>query len=167
MSLSWIFGILLLSGFIGSKKDHSFSQIEKNGMKLRWKVEGENLICELSAPTKGWIAMGFNTQSGLSKTNLIMGAIRKGKAVVEDHHILSPGVHKKMEALGAKSLIHSISGKETTEGTRIQFSIPLNPKDSYHHHLKKGNTYYVLLAYSWEDDFDHHSAMRTEVEIIL
>ena len=50
-------------------------KIEKNGMQVQWKHQGGQLDVEIFAPTKGWIAIGFNKKNALQGTNLIMGKI--------------------------------------------------------------------------------------------
>lgn len=120
----------------------------------------------MKSPQNGWVAIGINTEDNLIHSNLIMGSINHGKPILSDRHVISLGNHKSMEELFAHSQTELIFHSEEN-GTLIQFSIPNNSIDNYHYNLIKGNTYYLVMAYSMEDDFSHHSIMRTTVKIIL
>lgn len=141
--------------------------VEKNGMKVYWELRGEELFLEMSAPIQGWIAVGFNEQKDLAGTHLIMGHVADKQTQLSDRFILKPGIHKAMEDLGAHNKLRLLEGKEHTSLTRISFLMPLNSDDSFHKDLVPGSAYFLLLAYSREDDFGHHSIMRTSVKIIL
>lgn len=49
----------------------------------------------------------------------------------------------------------------------MRFSIHHSVNDKFHHELNEGESFFVLLAYSNEDDFAHHSAMRTSIQLKL
>lgn len=142
-------------------------QVKKNGMEVAWEIQESILEVEVFAPQRGWIAIGFNETERLQGTHLMMGSISKEQIRLSDRYILKPGVHKSMEELGAKSALTLIEGKEDTKGTTLSFSFPLDSSDKYHKNLIPGQEYTLLLAYSREDDFAHHSMMRTSVKIIL
>jgi hypothetical protein len=139
----------------------------KNGMEIRWKfLPNKQLEIRLSAPTNGWLAIGFNTKSGLKGTNLIMATIKNAEVEIEDHYIIAAGDHQKVEDLGGKNHLLEFSGTESLTETKIIFTLDTQA-DDHHHHLKAGHEYFILLAYSRSDDFDHHSTMRTEVKLKL
>lgn len=121
----------------------------------------------MSAPTAGWLAVGFNTRNELAGTNLIMGAVEEEFYRVDDRYILKPGDHRPMTSVGAQDQILHRHGLEEGGCTTITFSIPLYSSDNYHLNLKEGRPYFVLMAYSLEDDFEHHSVMRTQIKINL
>lgn len=145
----------------------AWKQIEKNGMILRWRIENENLRVKVSAPSLGWVAVGFNTKPDLVGTNLIMGAVEEGFYRVDDRYIVTAGDHRAMQSLGVNDKILFRSGFETGNKTTIEFVIPRQAEDPYHIHLTAGSMYHLLLAYSMEDDFEHHSIMRTTIKINL
>ncbi len=41
--------------------DGEWQTVEVEGIKFSWSFVSGRLLCELEAPTTGWIAMGFNT----------------------------------------------------------------------------------------------------------
>ncbi|MEM6264099.1 MAG: DOMON domain-containing protein [Bacteroidota bacterium] len=154
-------------GTLSLPLEEDFRSIQKNGMAFQWRIQGEFLEMKLSGPTIGWIAMGFNPKPGLTGTNLIMGHVTDQGTKMEDLYILGPGNPQPVNKLGGTFSLPAIKGHEDDSGTYLEYQIPLQAKDAYHHTLKPGQQYYVLLAYSVSDDFDHHSRMRTEVSIIL
>ncbi len=149
------------------REKENYRSISINGMAFQWKVEGDMLHCKAIAPCKGWIAVGFHTKDQLAGTHLIMGAAEEGFYKMDDRYIVRPGLHKNMLELGVQEALYNKSVTESDNQTTMQFSVPLITTDAYHQDLIPGKTYYVLLAYSLEDDFQHHSIMRTSVSINL
>jgi hypothetical protein len=147
------------------KKD--FKSVVINGMTFQWRFDKDHLQCYAIAPTKGWVAVGFNTKDQLSGTNLIMGAVEQDYVTVDDRFILKPGDHKSILELGGSEALVQREGKEENGITTISFCIPLSVNDKFHHDLQVGKDYYLLLAFSQEDDFQHHSIMRTTIKIKL
>ena len=142
-------------------------KITKGDMTVAWKIENEHLYITMNAPTKGWVAIGLNTMEQLQGTNLIMAAIKEGMINLSDRYILAPGDHKSISDLGGTNATVLISGVENDAGTQVEFMLPLKASDKFHVELQPGRHYFLLLAYSQEDDFSHHSMMRTTVEIEL
>ena len=159
--------LLLLIFMTLSTQLLSAKKISHNNMTFEWVFVGQDIQITLTAPTLGWVACGFNIKSGLKGTNLIMAAVKKGKVAIEDQFVSSPGNHQTILSLGGNNQIDKSSGSETSSQTTVRFHLNTSKTDSYHYKLEKGETYYLLLAYSREDDFDHHSMMRTEVKITL
>lgn len=143
------------------------NSVTQNGMTVTWTIESDYLHIEARAPTQGWVAIGFNIKEGLQGTNLIMGAVKNGKVHIEDQWIVAVGEHKSILDLGGQDLLLEKAGKENAKGTTITFRIPLQATDDFHHNLEKGKAYHLLMAFSREDDFTHHSMIRTSVKIIL
>lgn len=146
---------------------NKMKKVNKNGMTVFWEINESQLAIKMFAPTDGWIAIGFNTKDGLINTNLIMACVKNGQVLIEDQFIKSPGSHIKVTDLGGNDQTSRHSGEETAKGTTISFEITQFALDQFHHHLKEGQKYHLLMAFSREDDFQHHSMMRTSVEIIL
>ncbi|MEQ9412316.1 MAG: DOMON domain-containing protein [Cyclobacteriaceae bacterium] len=145
----------------------SWKKVERNGMVFEWRIEGAHLRCKVMAPTTGWVAIGFNTHSQLSGTHLIMGAVEQEFYRIDDRYIVAPGNHRSMIQMGVEDQITLKSGREWQGKTVIEFVIPLQSKDKYHLQLNEGSEYHLLMAFSAEDDFDHHSMMRTSTKIKL
>ncbi|MEL6256686.1 MAG: DOMON domain-containing protein [Bacteroidota bacterium] len=142
-------------------------KVEKNGMLVSWEVKGEFLEIEISAPSQGWLAIGFNEQKGLPGTNLIMASVSGDSVRISDRYILKAGDHRALSELGIEEKLKVVSGEENASGSRVSFQIPISSKDKYHKNLLEGSAFYMLMAYSREDDFMHHSMMRTSVTITI
>lgn len=145
----------------------NWRKIERSGMTFQWMIEGANMRCKVMAPTLGWIAIGFNSHSGLTGTNLLMGAVEQEFFRIDDRYIVAPEDHKSMIQMGEEDQVTLINGIERNGITTIEFLIPLQPKDKLHQQLIEGREYHLLMAFSAEDDFDHHSIMRTSTKIKL
>lgn len=141
--------------------------LTKNNMTVEWKFVNDHIEFRMLAPTTGWVAIGFNTTPELTGTNLFMGAVANDKVRVDDRYILNPGNHKSIKELGGLEAVTHINGAESDDKTIIQFSLPAQAVDQYHINLEKGQSIHLLMAYSREDDFSHHSIMRTTTKIIL
>jgi hypothetical protein len=164
----FIFMALITSeSFSLRAQQKDFKVTTANGMTFQWRFDKDHLQCKAVAPTNGWVAIGFNTKNELSGTNLIMGAVEQDSVTIDDRFIIKPGDHKRITDLGGSEALVHRSGKEEDSATTIFFSIPLSVNDKFHHDLYEGKEYYLLMAFSQEDDFQHHSIMRTTIKIKL
>jgi hypothetical protein len=152
---------------IANKNTSDYKSVKVNGMEFSWAFHNDYLYCSAAAPTTGWVAIGFNTENELTGTNLIMGSVINSKVIIEDEFIVKPGDHQKVMDLGGSDSLMQKIGKELHDSTTISFAIPVSVNDKYHHNLIEGREYYVLLAYSERDDFQHHSIMRKTIKIKL
>ncbi len=141
--------------------------IAKNGVMVNYTHHGNIISFDLSAPTTGWIAIGFNKRKGIAGSHLIMSRIVNGKPEVVEHYTISAGKYKPITDLGGKSAISNIKGEQDNGATNVSFDIVFSPIDQYHKDLSEGKEYYITLAYSQSDDFQHHSIMRTNIKSIL
>ncbi len=160
-------GILIGFGILLNFQTKPKNTIVKNGLEVTWKHKGDRVHFTMKAPTSGWVAIGFNSQSGTKGTYLIMGKVENKKATVVEYYTLSPGNYKPIKSLGDKIEVEEVSGVQKGNTTQLKFSLPVKSASKYKRDLSRGNTYFLLLAYSSEDDFQHHSRMRTEVKINL
>lgn len=158
--LSLLFG-LLLSNF------QAWNTVSRNGMEVSWEHVGDRTHFSVKAPTKGWVAIGFNKKSDLKGTFLIMSRIVDSVVDVEPHYIFGPGDYRPLAALDQSVPIRDISGIQNDNISKIQFSIPSEVSGTYSCSLLSGDTYHMLLAYSVSPDFQHHSIMRTSVLVVL
>ena len=158
--------MVLMSVFqIHQKPD--MKEISKNNMTVKWKIEKELIHFEMEAPTDGWVAIGFNENGALAGTYLIMGRVKNGEIEIVEHYTDRPSSYKSIIQYGIKSQLTNISGTETEYSTSLKFSIPMKAASRYHKELMSDTKWKLLMAYSLDDDFQHHSIMRTSVEIRL
>lgn len=141
--------------------------VEKNGVVITWYHQNDRIHFEMCAPTRGWVTVGFNESDGVAGAYLLMGRIVAGRAEVVEHYTRAAGDYRPITALGGQPLVDEINGKESAQKTRIQFSIPTHALTTYRKNLSPGKSYFMILAFSREDDFQHHSMMRTSVKVTL
>jgi hypothetical protein len=162
------FGLVaLLPPDCTAQTNDTMNKIGKNGMTVSWKIEEEHLRIVMTAPATGWVAIGFNTADELAGTNLLMGCVINTEVMLSDRYIVAPGDHRPVSDLGGTPAARLLSGSEDEHATRIEFLLPQKASDPWHHTLQAGQTYTLLLAFSLQDDFAHHSAMRTTTTITL
>lgn len=141
--------------------------LSKKGMELRWGFK-KRIHFEMRAPTVGWVAVGFNTVRQLPSSMLIMGAVYPdGSVMVQDHVIVAIGEHKARTALGLASRLGPVAGEQTRNLTTVQFSLPTEATDDLSLPLEMGLDYHLILAYSVDRDFQHHSRVRIWERITL
>lgn len=142
-------------------------EINKHGMQVSWSFEADQLMIVMSAPTTGWVTVGFNENPSTDGAYLLMGNIIHSKITVTEHYTLSPGNYKPFSQLGAAENISIISGKESSTQTTITFKIVFDERNKYQEQLQEGKSLYMIMAYSRADDFQHHSMWRESVKITL
>jgi DOMON domain len=163
----WYFTLMVTSACVSQNAVTDMKQVSKNGMTVAWKVRQDHLVIRMEAPTTGWVAIGFNTRSDLAGTNLIMAAVAAGQTTLSDRYIVAAGDHRSVESLGGTPSTTLLSATETGGRTVVEFALPFRAADHYHIDLKEGLTVSLLMAFSQEDDFGHHSMMRTTIDITL
>ncbi|UII76836.1 DOMON domain-containing protein [Flagellimonas sp. HMM57] len=136
-------------------------------MTISWEFEKDNILFTASAPDDGWVALGFNTEDDIVGSNLIMVNVKNNGAKAEDFYVVSAGNPKLVTLLGSESQIIEKSGFEIDGKTTVKFTLPVKAFDKYHQNLKKGDTIWLICAYSMEDEFDHHSRMRKHIKVTL
>ncbi|MEO1254885.1 MAG: DOMON domain-containing protein [Bacteroidota bacterium] len=141
--------------------------LDAEGFHLEWDHENDQVNISLSAPSKGWVAIGFTEGNSIVDTNLIQGCVMNGKVMIQDQFVTGFGEHPPVEALAVPSRIFNLSGEEKHGTTTISFSIYSNTLDKLHYDLTEGKEINIWLAYSVSDDFDHHSRKRIMKKIRL
>ncbi|MEL6182617.1 MAG: DOMON domain-containing protein [Myxococcota bacterium] len=147
-------------------------QIERRGMRAGWDRQGDRLDVSLEAPTQGWVLIGFNTEQGLQGARLVFVHVRpqhhaQGEVHRTDLKRYPAPYHKPRTAIGGTNAITAVRGVEDTKGTRVSFSVPLDSGEPDDVVLRPGASMHVILAWSQSDDTNHHSAMRTAVDMVV
>ncbi|MCK5154147.1 MAG: DOMON domain-containing protein, partial [Spirochaetales bacterium] len=148
--------LLLLSTAALSAEDLSinttnFKTAEIKGIVFKWEIVDENINIILSAPTNGWIAVGFNPSRMMKDADILIGYVKNGEVFMEDHFGSGNTKHRADTDLGGTEDITIISGSEEEDKTTIEFSIPLHSWDSNDRRLEKGEEYKVIFAYGKKD----------------
>ena len=66
--------------------------------------------------------------------------------------------------LGGEHSVHILSGIESGKETTIVFRIPFRSEDPFDFKHGFNEDFWLILAYSTHDEFDHHSRMRKHVK---
>jgi DOMON domain len=135
------------------------------GVEFRWALEEGRLLhgC-MRARTLGWVAVGFNTRPALDGARLVMGRVVNGRPELEVHRAEPPRHARIAHAEGAVGVV---SAAQEAGVTRLCFVMPLDPIGASDVALAAGAPTHLVLAWSQEPDFDHHSAERGAVDVLL
>ena len=136
-------------------------------MKLQWEFVGEDIEFQIEAPSKGWLAIGFNETAALPGTYLLMASVENQVTKAVAYKIIAPGDYRPITTLGGKANLVILEGQEAQQQTTVRIQMPQFVNDGFHKKLIAGSTWTLLLAYSREDDFQHHSMMRTSLPIVF
>lgn len=145
-----------------------WQELTVDGFTLRWAtLEGGNLGVELTGPTTGWVAVGFDPDQMMQGANLIIGYVESGTPSLRDDWGVATTSHASDVSLGGSDDVTVDGGSESGGETTIEFTIPLDSGDDYDKPLSPGSTYPVILARGPDgaDDFTTYHAFVTSAEI--
>jgi hypothetical protein len=134
------------------------------GVEFRWALDARALHGCMRARTRGWVTVGFNTQPTLDGARLVMGRIVDGRPEIEVHRARPP---RHARIAGADLAVRIVGGAQEAGVARVCFVMPLDPIDPSDVTLAAGSLTHLVLAWSHERDFDHHSADRGAVNVLL
>ena len=121
-------------------------------MTFDWTIRGNVLAVKLSAPTRGWVGIGFNPEYRMKSANFIVGFVKAGKVTIVDEFGTMSVQHVGDHRLGGRDDVTIVGGVEDAGGTAIEFSIPLNSGDKFDGKLDVTGDTVVLLAYGPDQD---------------
>lgn len=144
------------------------NSVESEGITFQWIVHNTYLEVTVTAPTDGWVAVGFKPGTGMKDADIIIGYVEKnGTVVVDDHFGNGVIAHRADVDLGGEDSIITRDGTEENGTTELMFTIPLERSDEYDVRLEKGETLTVMLAYGNRDNLRAKHRVRTKVDITL
>lgn len=121
-------------------------------MNFDWSLQGDTLAIKLTAPTKGWVGVGFNPSKRMKDADFIVGYVKGGKVSIFDEFGTQATQHGKDTKKGGKNNVTIVGGTEQGNQTTLEFTIPVNSGDALDATLDpKGDTV-VLLAYGPDRD---------------
>jgi hypothetical protein len=136
------------------------------GVEFRWAIQGQRLHGCMQARTRGWIAVGFNLRDDLAGARLVMGRVVAQRAHAEVH-LARPPLHLHRHNADGSERVEQVSGQQHEGRTQVCFVMPLAAADADDVDLAAGSSVHLVLAWSHEPDFDHHSAQRGSLSITL
>lgn len=164
------FGLGTLSGGLPTMARDA-KRVEDAGTLFRWSHKDGHLIGQLSAPTDGWIAVGFNNAPTLSNTRFVI-AVTSGNSVRAEEHIALVPDHRKVMELDLTPALSNVIGRYEQNRSHLNFSLPHQLRNRTESHqpavsLSPGSMVHLMLAWSRAPEFDHHSAWRKHFKITL
>ncbi|GAA4270796.1 DOMON domain-containing protein [Aquimarina gracilis] len=161
------FWILILILSFTWKNVEAQKTITTSGISFTYTIQGDNLECTLEAKTNGWIGVGFNDKNSIVNSDLLLFNIINGEASSTDLYVKGIGNPRKDSDLGGANTITLLNSIEKRGVTRVVFSIPLKSGDTFDFEHRLNESYWLILAYSVEDDFNHHSRFRKHLPFKL
>ena len=134
-----------------------------------WKFLSDEIEFTVTAPTTGWVAIGFNPSRMMKDAHYILGYVENGQLVVRDDYGNGNTTHVSDDTLGGTQNVRAIRGTEDQGVTTIVFALPLDSGDQFDEVFTQGTSYKVLLAHGAEnaDNFTAKHKGRTSVEVVL
>ncbi len=143
--------LLLSLSVTGFASDYQHSlDIEK--MNFSWSVNGDQLAVKISAPTTGWVAVGFNPTDKMKDADIVIGYVKKGKVTIEDDFGMGATLHKSDNKIGGKENVTVVGGSEENGTTTLEFTMPLNSGDDKDTVIDPAADTVVIVAYGGERD---------------
>jgi hypothetical protein len=136
-------------------------------MTVTWYRRPTTVEFTIRWPSRGWAAIGLNPRSGLPGTQLMMVSVVNGHTLASDRHIVAAGDHRPVEALRSTAHVVVRDARCDASGCSAVLVVDRVPRDRFHLLLRDGQSFHLLMAYSAESDFEHHSMFRTEVIVVL
>lgn len=165
LMLSLVFVSSIALNGTAAEYDH---EIKAKKMDFAWKIDAENMHIKLSAPTTGWVGIGFNPTKMMEGANYILGYVKDGKVKLRDDYGDSQRNHKEDKRLGGTTDLTVVGGEEQGENTTLEFTIPLNSGDEYDTVIDPNGNTVVLLAYGGKrDSFRSKHKYRETININL
>jgi len=156
---------------VGQVEQITFEQYEMvtvDGIELQWRTDDEYLYVNVSAPTTGWVAVGFDPVNQMADADIIIGYVDAGGDVfIRDDFGTGSTTHASDESLGGTDNVMDHYGMDDGAMTMLHFKIPLDSGDMYDKVLVPGNSYNVILAYGSADNFTGFHTMATGTNIGL
>lgn len=164
MVFSILIAILAVSGMFGQS---DFKTVEESGVLFQWKIDGGDIHIRLTAPTEGWVAVGFNPSRAMKDADFKLAYVDGSEVVIEDHFGSGLFKHKKDMDLGGTDDFQLVSGSESDGSTTVEFIMPLNSGDDKDSLLEEGVEAKVLLAYARNDDIRRKHSWKTSLMVEL
>lgn len=146
-----------------------FKVIELDEFTFAWQVRDDSLDVRISAPTTGWVALGFEPSRAMRDADMRIGFVADGSVEVEDHFGVSAINHRADSDLGGTSDVSDIGGSEEDGRTTLTFTTPLDSGDRYDAALTPGEEVIVIYAHGGDgvDDYTTKHVARGGFRVVL
>jgi hypothetical protein len=140
-----------------------------NGFTLAITPGEDSLRISVTAPTDGWVAVGFEPTRVMKDADIYIGYVENGRVFLRDDFGTGNTAHASDESLGGTSGFTSLEGSESDGNTSISFTIARDSGDSYDKVITRGGSYKVIMGYGPEgsDDFTTYHEWVESADLIL
>ena len=135
-------------------------EVTLGGMTLSYRLLAEEIELQLTAPTTGWVGVGFNSRNSIVKSDLYLLRVKEGKVEGLDLYVVGAGNPREDTELGGTNSLILLEGLEKNSTTQVNLRLPFPSGDKFDYLHHQDKEFWLILAYSVSDDFDHHSIMR-------
>jgi hypothetical protein len=146
----------LVDGLVTIGEYQSSETFEDGTLTVSWTISDSLAWFAMSAPTPGWVALGFGAESLMQGADMAIGWVEgDGKAFVLDCYSTGPyGPHPPDTELGGKDDLVAFAATEKDGITTIEFSRPIAASEANDKPIVTGESY--IWAYGPTDDFDEY-----------
>ncbi|MBD3370278.1 DOMON domain-containing protein [Candidatus Fermentibacteria bacterium] len=153
-----------------STSSSGWSSVSLEGFDLRWTIEGDTIRFDMTAPTTGWLAVGFGGGPAMAQADMVIGYVgEQGEPRIQDGWGTGPVSHAGDTELGGSGDLEILRASEEEGITSMSFSRLLDTEDEYDFPLRPGTTLRLSVAWGADeaDDFDsmHQSAHSATIEV--
>ncbi|MDD2463774.1 MAG: DOMON domain-containing protein [Desulfobulbus sp.] len=141
--------LLFAGSLYAGTYQHSLS-IDK--MSFDWSVVGDTLAVKVTAPTTGWVGIGFNPSDMMKDANIILGYVKDGKVEISDDFGVGVTAHAPDDRKGGTSNVTVVGGSEVGNTTTLEFTIPLKSGDDKDGVIDPNADTKVMFAYGPDRD---------------
>jgi hypothetical protein len=146
----------VVDGLVAPGEYQSTESFENGTVTVSWTIGDSLAWFAMSAPTEGWVALGFGAESMMQGADMAIGWVEKdGKVFVLDCFSTGPyGPHPPDTELGGKDDLVAFAATEKDGITTMEFSRPIAASEANDKPVVFGESY--LWAYGPTDDFDEY-----------
>ncbi|MBN2586320.1 MAG: hypothetical protein JXR55_03425 [Candidatus Fermentibacteraceae bacterium] len=151
------------------REESNAQGISEEGVTLEWELTGDEVKFSVSAPTTGWLAVGFGGESAMLEADIVIGYVEHGEVFISDQWGDGYTSHSSDVTLGGTSDAVALGGSEEDGRTSISFIRPISTGDALDRQLDTGDPHRVIIAYGQEgaDDFAGRHRWVETYEIVL
>lgn len=144
-----------------------FYSASAGGVTFKWKYDGADIDCKVSAPTLGWVAVGFEPSSMMLGADIMLGYYSAGAVTMRDDYGSALTSHTPDTSNGGTNDILNASGTESAGVTEITFRRAVNTGDPNDKVLTQGVSRKIIMSYGSTDDFSLQHASRGAVTLVM
>lgn len=150
-----------------SVNDDGWKSVEIEDMELSWTHSQDTFIFRVTAPTEGWVSVGFQGGPAMKDAAIYIGYAEGSEGYFRDDHGTSPISHQPDTQLGGSDGIIEASAWESEGYTSLEITVAAEPSDELDYLLAEGSEVRIILAYGSSDSFSgmHSEAHTAEVEL--